>query len=94
MVFYRGRAHKLEDIEFHIDTVNYLAPWTITSNDGRFEMTFEPVLNRHSDFKVLALSSRQNQLFGYYSGKIVLDDGNTLQVDRMLGLAEDVLNAW
>jgi len=94
MVFYRGRAHKLEEIEFHIDPANYLAPWAITSSDGRFEMTFEPVLNRHSDFKVLALSSRQNQLFGYYSGKIVLDDGSTLRVDRMLGLAEDVLNAW
>ncbi len=94
MVFYNGKAHKLEEIEFHIDPSNYLAPWAITSSDGRFEMTFEPVLNRHSDFKVLMLSSRQNQLFGYYSGKIVLDDGRTLQVDRMLGLAEDVLNAW
>lgn len=94
MVFYNGKAHKLEEIEFHIDPEDYLAPWKITSSDGRFEMTFEPVLNRHSNFKVFVLSSLQNQIFGYYSGRIILDDGRTLNVDKMLGLAEDVQNAW
>jgi hypothetical protein len=94
MIFYNGRAHKLEEIEFHIDPENYLAPWKITSSDGRFEMNFEPVLNRHSKFKVLMLSSIQNQLFGYYSGQLILDDGRTLHIDKILGLAEDVLNQW
>ena len=94
MIFYNGRAHKLEEIEFHIDPANYLAPWKITSSDGRFEMDFEPVLNRHSNFKVLMLSSIQNQLFGYYSGQLILDDGRALHIDKMLGLAEDVLNKW
>ena len=94
MIFYNGRAHKLEEIEFHIDPANYLAPWKITSSDGRFEMDFEPVLNRHSNFKVLMLSSIQNQLFGYYSGQLILDDGRSLHIDKMLGLAEDVLNKW
>jgi len=94
MIFYNGRAHKLEEIEFHIDPANYLAPWKMTSSDGRFEMDFEPVLNRHSNFKVLMLSSIQNQLFGYYSGQLILDDGRALHIDKMLGLAEDVLNKW
>jgi hypothetical protein len=94
MVFYGGRAHKLEEIEFHIDPNDYMAPWKITSSDGRFEMDFEPVLNRHSDIKLLAISSIQNQLFGYYSGKLILDDGRALKVDRLLGLAEDVRNTW
>ncbi|MBP7106564.1 MAG: DUF2804 domain-containing protein [Spirochaetia bacterium] len=94
MIFYNGRAHKLEEIEFHIDPENYLAPWKISSSDGRFEMDFEPVLNRHSNFKVLMLSSIQNQLFGYYSGQLILDDGRSLHIDKMLGLAEDVLNKW
>ncbi len=94
MVFYGGRAHKLEEIEFHIDPKDYMAPWNITSSDGRFEMDFEPVLNRHSDIKLLAVSSIQNQLFGYYSGRLILDDGRELKVDRLLGLAEDVQNKW
>ena len=94
MVFYGGRAHKLEEIEFHIDLNDYMSPWKITSSDGRFEMDFEPVLNRHSDIKLLAISSIQNQLFGYYSGKLILDDGRVLKVDRLLGLAEDVRNTW
>jgi len=40
------------------------------------------------------LSSIQNQLFGYYSGQLILDDGSALHIDKMLGLAEDVLNQW
>jgi len=94
MVFYGGRAHKLEEITFHINPNDYMAPWKITSSDGRFEMEFEPVLNRHSDMNLVAVSSIQNQLFGYYSGQVILDDGRALRVDRLLGLAEDVQNKW
>ena len=94
MIFYGGKAHKLEEIEFHIDEKDYMAPWNISSSDGRFEMKFEPVLNRHSATKVLMISSLQNQVFGYYSGKVILDDGRALHIDRLLGLAEDVQNKW
>ncbi|HWP68203.1 MAG TPA: DUF2804 domain-containing protein, partial [Rectinemataceae bacterium] len=31
MVFYDGRAHKLDEVVFHIDTSDYLAPWKFTS---------------------------------------------------------------
>jgi hypothetical protein len=94
MIFYDGKAHKLEEITFHINPNDYMAPWNITSSDGRFEMKFEPVLNRHSATKVLMISSIQNQLFGYYSGQIILDDGRALKIDKLLGLAEDVQNKW
>lgn len=94
MIFYGGRAHKLEEIAFHINPNDYMAPWKITSSDGRFEMDFEPIVNRHSDMRLVVISSLQNQLFGYYSGQLILDDGRTLKIDKMLGLAEDVQNKW
>ncbi len=31
MIFYQGTAHKLDEVTFHMDTGNYLAPWKITS---------------------------------------------------------------
>jgi hypothetical protein len=47
-VFYEGRGHKLDQISFNIPDDSFVKPWTFTSNDGRFEMDFVPVLDRFS----------------------------------------------
>ncbi|MCK5784895.1 MAG: DUF2804 family protein [Desulfobacterales bacterium] len=36
----------------------------------------------------------QHQVFGYFSGHVILDDGTRLHLDRFSGFAEDVLNWW
>ncbi|MBN1382126.1 MAG: DUF2804 domain-containing protein [Deltaproteobacteria bacterium] len=94
MLFYKNKAHKLEDVTFHLNTDDYLAPWTFTSNNGRFEMDFTPILDRQSITKILFLKSIQHQIFGTFCGKVILDDGTALQVNNFLGFAEDVLNWW
>lgn len=94
MVFYKNKAHKLENVTFHINTDNYLAPWRFSSNDKRFEMNFHPILDRHSHTKILFVKSIQHQVFGTFTGHVVLDDGMVLQVNNFLGFAEDVLNWW
>ena len=98
MLFYQGKAHKLSQVTFYIPKKDgkedYLKPWTFTSDDGRFEMAFVPILNRASntDFKVL--KSDQNQVFGKFTGTAVLDDGTKLEVRDLLGFAEKVENKW
>lgn len=94
VLFYKGRAHKLDLVTFHIDTRNYLAPWRFSSNDGRFELAFEPVVDRSSRTELVILRSIQHQVFGYFTGDVVLDDGTKLHLDRFLGFAEDVLNYY
>ncbi len=94
MVFYKGKAHKLDQVIFHMDTDDYMKPWRFTSNDGRFEMDFEPVVDRYGKFNLLLIKSEQHQVFGYFTGKVVLDNGTELNVDRFLGFAEDVYNRW
>jgi hypothetical protein len=94
MLFYGGRAHKLEEVTFQIDTSNYLAPWKFESSDGRFEMDFQPAVDRSSSTDLLFIKSVQHQVFGYFSGRVILDDGTPLVVDKFLGFAEDVLNWW
>ena len=98
MLFYDGKAHKLEEVTFQIPMQDgkedYLKPWKFTSSDGRFEIDFVPIINRASctDFKIL--KSDQNQVFGKFSGAAVLDDGTVLQVRDLLGFAEKVENKW
>ena len=98
MLFYAGKAHKLSKVTFHIPekdgTEDFMSPWKFTSDDGRFEMDFVPVLDRASntDFKVLG--SNQHQVFGLFTGTATLDDGTVLQVSNLMGFAEKVMNKW
>ena len=98
MLFYDGVAHKLEDVKFNIPTKNgkddFMSKWTFTSSDKRFEMEFEPILDRHSNANVVVISSNQHQVFGKFTGRAVLDDGKVIKVKNMIGFAEKVINRW
>lgn len=99
MVFYNHKAHKLDQVEFHIEQTSdgkddYMSPWKFTSNDGRFEMDFQPIIDRHADTNVLIIRSNQHQVFGRFSGQVVLDDGREIKVENLLGFAEKVFNKW
>jgi len=95
MVFFEGRAHKLADVTFHIPQDTYDgAAWRFTSSDGRFEMDFTPIIDRSAHFDLKLLVSVQHQVFGHFTGFVVLDDGRKLEVNRFLGFAEEVRNRW
>lgn len=94
VIFYNGKIHKLDDIEFHIPKNSYMEPWTFTSSDNRFNMDFVPVIDRSAciDFKVIV--SDQHQVFGKMSGEAVLDDGTVITVKDMMCFAEKVHNRY
>lgn len=94
VLIYAGKVHKLDQVIFHFNPDNFLEPWTVSSNDGRLQLQFEPLLDRHSSLDVLLLKTVQHQVFGYFSGTVVLDDGRQLQIEKLLGFAEDVFNRW
>lgn len=98
MLFHNGKAHKLSEVTFNIPTKgkedDFLSKWTFNSDDGRFEMEFQPLINRHSFANLGIICSNQNQVFGYFSGKAILDDGKEVILDKALGFAEKVFNKW
>ena len=98
MLFYGGRAHKLGQVTFHIPMAgkreDYLAPWRFTSDDGRFEMDFAPILDRAACTDVKLIKSDQHQVFGRFTGTALLDDGTPVRVKDLLGFAEKVENKW
>lgn len=94
ILFYDGKAHKLDDVTFHIPKDDYMKPWKFTSSDGRFEMDFIPVLDRAAKTSALVIESDQHQVFGKMSGKAILDDGTTIQVKDLMCFAEDVHNRY
>ena len=98
MLFYDGKAHKLSRVTFEIPMKDgredYLSPWRFTSDDGRFEMAFQPVMDRSADIDLKLLRSDQHQVFGRFTGTAVLDDGTPVQIQNFLGFAEKVHNKW
>ena len=93
ILIYDGKAHKLDDVEFHIPR-NIMDYWAITSSDGRFEMTFIPVLDRAACLNFGIIVSDQHQVFGKMSGKAVLDDGSVIQIKDVMCFAENVHNRY
>ena len=94
VLFYNGKAHKLDDVTFHIPETGYMDPWKFTSSDGRFEMEFVPILDRAADLDFKVIVSDQHQVFGRMSGTAVLDDGTPVHIRDVLCFAEKVHNRY
>ena len=98
VLFYGGKIHKLSQVRFNIPVKDgkddYLSPWTFTSDDGRFEMDFRPVMDRSAKIDLKLICSDQHQVFGRFSGTVVLDDGRKLEIRDLMGFAEKVRNKW
>ena len=98
MLFYNGKAHKLDQVTFNIPKRNgeyfYTEPWTFTSNDGRFEMEFKPIIDRVAPLDLKLICMLPHQVIGKLSGKAVLDDGSVIEVNVKIVFAERVHNKW
>lgn len=93
VIFYNGIAHKFDDIVFNISP-NYTDNWTIKSSDGRFDMEFEPIIDRSALIDLKVIVTDQHQVFGRMNGTAVLDDGTTIEVKDFLCFAEKVHNKY
>ncbi|MEE0980888.1 MAG: DUF2804 domain-containing protein [Acutalibacteraceae bacterium] len=98
MLFYNGKAHKLDQVKFNIPMKNgdfdYMSPWTFTSNDGRFEMSFKPVIDRVAPIDLKVICMIPHQVFGLISGTATLDDGTVVEIKDKMVFAERVHNKW
>lgn len=98
MLFYNGKSHKLDTVKFHISKKDgkyiYTDPWKFTSNDGRFEMTLEPIIDRTAPMDLKVMCMIPHQVFGKVSGKAVLDDGKIIEFQNRVAFAERVHNKW
>ena len=96
--FFDDKSWKLEDVHFDI-TFNkhgkdsFMEPWKFRSSSGDINLTFIPIINRHANMNVGIIKSLQNQVFGKFSGYIIVDGKEYFFTD-MLGFAEKVTNRW
>ena len=96
--YYDKKAYKLGRVRFDIPISpkggdEFMKDWAFHFPDDSFELSFHPIYNRHSDANVLLIRSNQNQVFGLFSGSILLE-GKAVSFSNLPGFAEKVFNKW
>lgn len=99
MLFFSGIASKIENVVFinqknNHNEFDYMKPWSIISSDKRFEADFIPIIDRNVNLSAVVLSTEQNQVFGKFTGRAVLDDGRIIELKDFLGFVEKEKNKW
>ena len=88
-----GKRYSLNNVNFIYTRQNLFAPWKISTEDQRLNLQFTPLGSYRECANALFVVSRFQQLFGYFSGSIVLDNGNHLRIEHA-GIVEEHYAKW
>ena len=89
-----GRIHKYDQVEFKYDPKDYMKTWKFNDSQNRLELSFTPFSERVAHTNLGLIVSEVHQLFGRYSGQAITDEGETLQIEDLIGFAEDHHAKW
>lgn len=89
-----GRIHKLGQVDFTYDRNDFMRPWRMVERSGRLDLTFTPFLVRLARTNLLLVASKLHQVFGRYHGTVRTDEGQTLQLEELIGWVEEHHARW
>jgi len=89
-----GRVHKLDQVPFKYNSKDFMVPWKFQDIHRRLDLNFFPFKERVATTKLILIDSEVHQLFGHYTGKIILDNGEEIRIDRLKGFAEEHKACW
>lgn len=93
ILFYGDSVSKLGEVVFELES-DYMKPWHIYDKEGRLDLIMTPTYDRTTRTKLLWVNNCCHQLFGSFSGKVILDDGTELKIDNIVSFAEHAVNNW
>lgn len=95
-VFVDGKMTKIhEDVLFEYDIEDYMQPWKIkTKFSSQVALKFSPFFERVATSNAKLIKSEVHQMFGYYDGHVLLENGETLVIQQMLGSIEEHIAKW
>jgi hypothetical protein len=89
-----GCIHKLGQVDFAYDSRDFKRPWRMTSPDGRLDLVLTPFLERVAKTNLIAITSEVHQMFGRYVGTAIADDGECIEIEGLIGFAEEHHAHW
>ena len=82
-----------EGLKVQRDLDNYLAPWVIDDEEGKIHIEFTPIYDNYTENKYVVINTHCNQVFGYYSGYIMVDE-KKIEFNDILAFIEHAVNKW
>jgi hypothetical protein len=91
-----GRLSKVsEDLVWEYDPADWLRPWHVrTPRSDRVALVFTPEFDKRGRLNAGVASSRTDQCFGSWSGRVVTDEGEAITVEGLQGWAEECTWRW
>ncbi|MCK5430722.1 MAG: DUF2804 domain-containing protein, partial [Anaerolineales bacterium] len=89
-----GCVHKLGGVKFAYSQQDYKKTWKFEDAEGRLALDFQPFTERVARTNLGVIFSEVHQMFGRYSGRVVTDEGETIQIDDLIGFAEEHHARW
>ncbi|WP_457559192.1 DUF2804 domain-containing protein [Candidatus Harpocratesius sp.] len=97
MIFFNHKGHHLDEVTYQWNHSNVKDDWIFKSNNDRVKMRLHPTFIMVEDTNFLVLRMKVLKAYGYFSGDLVLDNGEILHIskeDHLFGHAEHVVNRW
>ena len=89
-----GKIHKLAQVPYLYDSNDYMKEWIFRDNENRLDLTFTPFKDRTARTNLGIIFSEVHQIFGRYNGHVILDDGQKLEINDLIGFAEEHKARW
>ena len=89
-----GRVHKLGAVKYDYVSGDYMKPWRFTDRKGRLNLEFTPFKERVARTNLGVIFSEVHQMFGRYRGQAISDEGETIQIENLIGFAEEHRARW
>ena len=86
--------HKLDQVSFDYTSGDYMKPWRFQDNQRRLDLIFTPFKDRVAKTNLGIIRSEVHQLFGRYSGHVISDTGERIEVVDLIGFAEEHFARW
>lgn len=90
MFFYNNKAYKLA----HVQEVRFGDKIRFIDDEGKFEFDVEPIFENKTKTRFLWVNNKCNQVFGKWTGRVTLDDGNVLEIPTFIAFCERADNKW
>ena len=82
-ILLNGRVHKLDQVTFEYNPKDYMQPWKFRDNHKRLTLDFIPFKDRLATTHLGMIDSVVHQMFGRYSGFVVTDGGEKIDISTV-----------
>lgn len=93
-LWFNGQLQHLSPAHFIFDRRSNSTSWQISSLCGEIQLEFQPLYCRKEKVNIGVLASNFRQYVGLYQGTVLLQNGHTLTLKAVKGLAEDHYAKW